>query len=50
MTAEELGGGDVHTRISGVADYLAEDDAHALEITRSIVGNLHTIEGPARRP
>jgi 3-methylcrotonyl-CoA carboxylase beta subunit/propionyl-CoA carboxylase len=42
VTAEELGGGDVHTRISGVADYLAEDDAHALEITRSIVGNLHT--------
>ncbi|HEY6928498.1 MAG TPA: carboxyl transferase domain-containing protein [Thermoanaerobaculia bacterium] len=40
VTAEELGGGDVHTRISGVADYLAEDDAHALEIARSIVGNL----------
>ena len=38
VTAEELGGGDVHTRISGVADYLAEDDAHALEIARSIVG------------
>ncbi len=42
VTAEDLGGGDVHTRISGVADYLAEDDAHALEITRSIVGCLHT--------
>ena len=42
VTAEELGGGDVHTRISGVADYLAEDDAHALEIARSIVGTLHT--------
>ena len=40
VTAEELGGADVHTRISGVADYLAEDDAHALEIARSIVGNL----------
>ncbi len=39
VTAEELGGGDVHTRISGVADYLAEDDAHALEIARTIVGN-----------
>ncbi len=42
VTAEELGGGDVHTRISGVADHLAEDDAHALEIARSIVGTLHT--------
>jgi 3-methylcrotonyl-CoA carboxylase beta subunit len=42
VTAEELGGGDVHTRISGVADYLAEDDAHALEIARSIVGTFHT--------
>jgi acetyl-CoA carboxylase carboxyltransferase component len=37
VTAEELGGGDVHTRISGVADHLAEDDAHALEIARSLV-------------
>ena len=42
VTAEELGGADVHTRISGVADHLAEDDAHALEIVRSIVANLHT--------
>ena len=40
VTAEELGGGDVHTRISGVADHLADDDAHALEIARSIVGTL----------
>ncbi len=40
VTAEELGGADVHTRISGVADHLAEDDAHALEIARSLVGNL----------
>ncbi len=40
VTAEELGGADVHTRISGVADHLAEDDAHALEIARSIVGTL----------
>src|SRR5438093_3521182 len=44
VTAEELGGGDVHTRISGVADHLAEDDAHALEIARDIVAHL----GPAR--
>ena len=40
VTAEDLGGADVHTRISGVADHLAEDDAHALEIARSIVANL----------
>ena len=42
VTAEELGGADVHTRLSGVADYFAEDDAHALEITRTIVSTLHT--------
>ena len=41
VTAEELGGGDVHTRVSGVADHLAEDDAHALELARSIVRNLN---------
>ncbi len=41
VTAEELGGADVHTRLSGVADYLAEDDAHALALVRSIVGRLH---------
>ncbi|MGE5278144.1 MAG: carboxyl transferase domain-containing protein [Acidobacteriota bacterium] len=40
VTAEDLGGGDVHTRISGVADHLAEDDAHALEIARSLVGSI----------
>ncbi len=40
VTAEELGGADVHTRISGVADHLADDDAHALEIARAIVANL----------
>ena len=37
VTAEELGGGDVHTRISGVADHLAENDAEALDILRQIV-------------
>jgi acetyl-CoA carboxylase carboxyltransferase component len=42
VTAEELGGGDVHTRISGVADHLAEDDSHALEIARDIVAHLGT--------
>jgi len=40
VTAEELGGGDVHTRISGVADHLAEDDRHALDIARGIFTNL----------
>ena len=42
VTAEDLGGGDVHTRLSGVADYLAEDDAHALALARRAVGNLGT--------
>ncbi|MDX6748819.1 carboxyl transferase domain-containing protein [Geminicoccaceae bacterium 1502E] len=40
VTAEDLGGGDVHTRISGVADHLAESDAHALALCRRIVGGL----------
>src|SRR5687767_3026313 len=47
VTAEELGGADVHTRKSGVADHFAEDDDHAIEILRSIVetlqrSNVHT--------
>jgi 3-methylcrotonyl-CoA carboxylase beta subunit len=41
VSAEDLGGGDVHTRISGVADHLAENDAHALYLARRIVGNLN---------
>ncbi|HLI96136.1 MAG TPA: carboxyl transferase domain-containing protein [Candidatus Baltobacteraceae bacterium] len=41
VTAEELGGADVHTRISGVADHFANDDEHALGIVRQIVANLH---------
>ncbi|ROR89223.1 carboxyl transferase domain-containing protein [Nocardioides aurantiacus] len=40
VTAEELGGGEVHARLSGVVDHLAEDDAHALAIVRSIVATL----------
>lgn len=40
VTAEDLGGGDVHTRLSGVADYLAEGDAHALALARQAVGNV----------
>lgn len=42
VTAEELGGADVHTRLSGVADYLADDDAHALQLARTIVSTLNT--------
>jgi acetyl-CoA carboxylase carboxyltransferase component len=42
VSAEELGGADVHTRLSGVADYLATDDEHALDICRSIVTTLNT--------
>ena len=41
VSAEDLGGGDVHTRLSGVADHLAEDDAHALGIARRIVSHLN---------
>ncbi len=42
VTAEELGGADVHTRLSGVADYFAEDDDQALEICRTVVSTLNT--------
>jgi acetyl-CoA carboxylase carboxyltransferase component len=41
VSAEELGGADVHTRQSGVADYYATSDEHALALARQIVGNLH---------
>ncbi len=40
VTAEELGGGDLHARVSGVADHLADDDAHAVAILRAIVATL----------
>jgi acetyl-CoA carboxylase carboxyltransferase component len=42
VTAEDLGGADVHTRLSGVADYLAEDDDHALHQARVIVSTLNS--------
>jgi len=48
VSAEELGGGDVHTRLSGVADYLAEDDAHALALARRAVGSLGAGPDPLR--
>jgi 3-methylcrotonyl-CoA carboxylase beta subunit len=41
VSAEDLGGGDVHTRLSGVVDHLAQDDHHALSIARNIVGHLN---------
>lgn len=41
VTAEELGGGDLHTRVSGVADHLADDDDHALGIARKIVSRFN---------
>ncbi len=47
VTADELGGADVHTRLSGVADYLADDDAHALALARTIVSTLHASKPPA---
>jgi 3-methylcrotonyl-CoA carboxylase beta subunit len=53
VTAEELGGGDVHTRVSGVADHLAEDDTHALALARKVVATLNhekRIELDVREP
>jgi 3-methylcrotonyl-CoA carboxylase beta subunit len=41
VSAEDLGGGDVHTRLSGVADHLADNDMHALAIARACVANLN---------
>src|SRR5262249_48937451 len=60
VSAEDLGGGDVHARTSGVVDHLAADDAEALAIVRSIVGTLpspaqptltqHAVEEPVEDP
>src|SRR6187399_400047 len=47
VSAEELGGGELHARRSGVVDHLAEDDEHALEIVRDIVATLPPPLGPA---
>ncbi|MBL8704414.1 MAG: methylcrotonoyl-CoA carboxylase, partial [Rhodospirillales bacterium] len=46
VSAEDLGGADVHARISGVADHYAMDDAHALSIVRHVVGNLNKPKRP----
>jgi 3-methylcrotonyl-CoA carboxylase beta subunit len=53
VSAEDLGGGDVHTRLSGVADHLAQNDAHALALARQAVGSLNrkkNIELQMREP
>ena len=53
VTAEELGGADVHSRQSGVTDHYAENDTHALGIARRIVASLNTVKRPSvelRRP
>ena len=50
VSAEDLGGGDVHTRLSGVADYLAEDDAHALALVRQIVQNTQSKSEASYKP
>ena len=44
VSAEDLGGGDVHTRLSGVADQLAQNDPHALGMARQVVGHLNTVK------
>ena len=44
VTAEDLGGGEMHSRVSGVTDHLAEDDRHALGIARRIVGSLNSVK------
>jgi 3-methylcrotonyl-CoA carboxylase beta subunit len=46
VSAEDLGGGDVHTRLSGVADHLAQNDLHALALARSAVKNLNAQKAP----
>ncbi|WP_158744314.1 carboxyl transferase domain-containing protein [Acidisphaera sp. L21] len=47
VTAEDLGGAEVHSRISGVTDHMAENDAHALGIARRIVASLNTVKQPS---
>ena len=49
VSAEDLGGGDVHTRLSGVADHLAQNDMHALAIARASVANLNWRKDHAQR-
>jgi 3-methylcrotonyl-CoA carboxylase beta subunit len=44
VTAEDLGGAALHTRVSGVADHLAENDSHALALARSIISNTNRVK------
>lgn len=44
VSAQDLGGASVHSRVSGVTDHLAEDDAHAIELTRDIIANLNRVK------
>lgn len=46
VTAEELGGADVHCRVSGVSDHYAQNDEHALSIARRIIANLNYKKQP----
>ncbi len=46
VSAEELGGADLHSRVSGVTDHYAENDAHALGIARRVVASLNTVKRP----
>ncbi len=48
VTSEDLGGGDVHTRLSGVADHLAQNDLHALALARQAVANLNRNKPPTQ--
>jgi 3-methylcrotonyl-CoA carboxylase beta subunit len=50
VTAEDLGGGEMHSTVSGVTDHLADDDAHAIEILRSIVATVPRRDAPATPP
>jgi acetyl-CoA carboxylase carboxyltransferase component len=50
VSAEDLGGADVHTRKSGVADHFAEDDEHALQIVRDIIATLPNVPLPTEPP
>jgi 3-methylcrotonyl-CoA carboxylase beta subunit len=49
VTAEELGGAEVHSKVSGVTDHIADNDLHALAIARRIVAHLTTVKAPALR-
>lgn len=44
ISAEELGGAALHTRVSGVADHLAENDAHAIALARSVISNTNRVK------